>query len=908
MGFIDEKMSESIIQMSAESATKLSIANPYVGPRTFTYAQRGLFFGREREARDLLARVVSERVLLFYAQSGAGKSSLLHTRLIPQLREEEGFAVLPVGRVSGELPAGIEAVENIYTFNLMASLDQSHVNPARLATLTLSAFLAGLTSVDGEWWHYVDPASEDEPEALADDRSAVAVPSESYVEPRYALLVDQFEEIITTHPNRWREREGFFRQLDQALLADPNLWVVLTLREDYVAALDPYAPLMADKLRARFYMERMGVAAALEAVCQPAALAGHPFADGVAKTLVDNLRRIKVLGQAEEQLGQYIEPVQLQVVCYQLWTKITADQERSSAAITMADLQQSGDVNTALADFYNQALTNVLQQGTLNVSERRLRSWVNAELITEAGTRGTVYQGLADTAGMPNPVVKLLADQFLLRSEQRAGGYWVELVHDRFVEPILRSNRTWLYEHQHPLTRAAQDWQGTQRDENLLLSGVQLEAAQAQLKASPSEFGELEREFIQASLAATQSQRQRRQRLLTVVAALFFLILAALTTWALSSASYAHEQQLKADNERSTAIVALTAQSEIVKTNDARLQIAEGTRVQTLKLNGELANNLSILLTSQAAQAMTISAPTPTPLGAATPTALPNVVNTPPAPTSTSPPLPAADLLVAATFAAIQLDLAQVQVAQTAIADNTSASTIKVGQVLQTTDWVNVRNTPGYIGKVADDVIGQVMPGTVVVIVDGPISVDGGLWCQIQRVGNPSVAITGWVAASINGEVLLATIPSSDLFLGKPFSGNYPITQYFGENPEIYSNMSYDGVPLKGNNKLDFGLPADTPVLATDGGSVKQADFDVTGFGKFIILEHKWGESLYGHLNQIEVAPGQVVQRGEQLGLSGISGATNGPLLSFGIRLNPYNRTDGWGGFSDPLPYLRLSQ
>ena len=24
---------------------------------------------------------------------------------------------------------------------------------------------------------------------------------------------------------------------------DPNLWVVLTLREDYVAALDPYAPL-----------------------------------------------------------------------------------------------------------------------------------------------------------------------------------------------------------------------------------------------------------------------------------------------------------------------------------------------------------------------------------------------------------------------------------------------------------------------------------------------------------------------------------------------------------------------------------------------------------------------------------------------------------------------------------------
>ena len=81
------------------------ITNPYVGPRTFGYEQRHLFFGREHEARDLLARVLSERLLLFYAQSGAGKSSLLYTRLIPQLQEEKGFVVLPVGR-GGRRAAG----------------------------------------------------------------------------------------------------------------------------------------------------------------------------------------------------------------------------------------------------------------------------------------------------------------------------------------------------------------------------------------------------------------------------------------------------------------------------------------------------------------------------------------------------------------------------------------------------------------------------------------------------------------------------------------------------------------------------------------------------------------------------------------------------------------------------------
>ena len=225
--------------------------NPYVGPRTFSYEQRDLFFGREREARDLLARVLSERLLLFYAQSGAGKSSLLHTRLIPQLREEKGFAVLPVGRVGGDLPAGLADVDNIYAFNLMTSIDQGD-DPASFVHLSLSDFLAHLVLKEGERWLY--------------DAAAVPVPaSGSQAGQHYALIVDQFEEIVTAHPARWHEREGFFRQLDQAMQADPNLWAVLTLREDYVAALDPYAPFMADRLRGRFYMERMGVDAALDA-------------------------------------------------------------------------------------------------------------------------------------------------------------------------------------------------------------------------------------------------------------------------------------------------------------------------------------------------------------------------------------------------------------------------------------------------------------------------------------------------------------------------------------------------------------------------------------------------------------------------------------------------------------------
>ena len=136
------------------TSTMRPLNNPYVGPRTFSYADRLLYFGREREARTLLARVISARLLLFYAQSGAGKSSLINTRLIPQLREEEDFSVLPVGRVSGQLPADVVAVDNLFIFNLLASLDQSGSNPARLTHLTLTEFLAHLFTDDGLAWRY----------------------------------------------------------------------------------------------------------------------------------------------------------------------------------------------------------------------------------------------------------------------------------------------------------------------------------------------------------------------------------------------------------------------------------------------------------------------------------------------------------------------------------------------------------------------------------------------------------------------------------------------------------------------------------------------------------------------------------------------------------------------------------
>ncbi len=486
----------------------LTFENPYIGPRTFTRQERDRFFGREQEARDLFSLVVSERLVLFYAQSGAGKSSLINTRLIPLL-EESGYAVLPLGRVMGELPPELSQVRNVFAFNLMVSLDYHKSQPERYAQLPLTDFLAHLISPDGERYLY-------EPNLPTE--------SQGYVTAPHVLIIDQFEELITTHSEHWPEREDFFRQLDRAMADDPLLWVVLSFREDFVAALEPYAHLLTGKMRARFYMQRMGYEAALAAVKQPAAMAGRPFAPGAAESLVDNLRQIKVQTQlippdssslntaaddlggwrsavGGQVLGQFVEPVQLQVVCYQLWENL---KNRPAPEITRQDLLELGNVDTALARFYEEALRKVIAQ--TGESEIDLRDWFERKLITEAGTRGSVYRGADKSEGVSTRAADLLVNAFLLRTESRAGGTWYELVHDRFVEPIMQANQAWRL--RQPLLQMAQAWVASGKSESKLLEGQQLSEA---LASNWRGLGPLVEEYLQAGQAAWAAKEAARQ-------------------------------------------------------------------------------------------------------------------------------------------------------------------------------------------------------------------------------------------------------------------------------------------------------------------------------------------------------------------------------------------------------------
>ncbi|MFM7581740.1 MAG: WD40 repeat domain-containing protein, partial [Caldilinea sp.] len=340
------------------------------------------------------------------------------------------------------------------------------------------------------------------------------------------------------------------------MLDDPTLLVVLVRRYEYVAALDPYATLGFNRLRARFYMERMEKEAALEAVRQPARLHGQPFASGVAEKLVEDLLQVSVPGQETTVLGQYVEPVQLQVVCYQVWEKLAKDaSERQTAnqalLITAENLTAAGDVEQALKEFYAETLALVLADlAATGVSERRVRSWFDASLITAVGTRGLVQEGETETAGLPNGVVRALQKRFLVRGEVRGGNTWIELVHDRFVEPIRADNAAWFAQHLSTLQRQAALWNEQGRSDGLLLRGEVLAEAAAWAEAQTEPLEKTEQEFLNAcksaEAAAEREQQQNRRIRLLAVAAFVIAVVAMIA----AGLAWQQTQEAKRQKER----------------------------------------------------------------------------------------------------------------------------------------------------------------------------------------------------------------------------------------------------------------------------------------------------------------------------------------------------------------------
>lgn len=377
-------------------------SGPYVGLRPFGRDEHPLFHGRTKEARQVATLWQAAGLTVLYGASGVGKTSLLSAGVLPRL-DHERVDQLPVARITPRTPGP----GNPYVTALLSCWAPDE-DPARLAELTICRFLSE-----------VHPTRHDE-----------------YGDPVPVLVaIDQAEEMFHGRVALGAEQGEMLRQLAEALNDHDRLHLLLSLREEFLYQVIPYERAFGRGSRTRFHLLPFTAEAALEAVTAPVARTGRSYAPGAAELLVEGVHRAGLLdedGLLSQVTYGLVDPFELQINCAALWESLPA----SVTVIEPEHTRTYGNIDRFLTGYCDRALAAVSRQ--CGVPESDIRLWLRRTFITEHATRNSVYEGLAQTQGMPNAVAAALVEHNLLRTELRLNLRWYELRHDRLIQTVAR--------------------------------------------------------------------------------------------------------------------------------------------------------------------------------------------------------------------------------------------------------------------------------------------------------------------------------------------------------------------------------------------------------------------------------------------------------------------------------------
>lgn len=226
-------------------------------------------------------------------------------------------------------------------------------------------------------------------------------------------------------------------------------------------------------------------------------------------------------------------------------------------------------------------------------------------------------------------------------------------------------------------------------------------------------------------------------------------------------------------------------------------------------------------------------------------------------------------------------------------------------------DGLNVRSEP----VIADNVIIALPWGTPVTVLRE------GQWDFIQAQNFQGYASSQFLsieAPSADATVVVAPDPTGTGAAGGA-AGDFKfrvwptntkrVTQYFGERPEFYKNISNGFLP--GHEGIDLAAPFGTPYFCVAPGKVvavtdKRRDGTASAYGWHVVVDHGNGYStLYAHAtSDILVSVGDTVAAGQILAHSGNTGVSSAPHLHITLQKKGHE-TPGWpAGYMDPWPFL----
>lgn len=111
----------------------------------------------------------------------------------------------------------------------------------------------------------------------------------------------------------------------------------------------------------------------------------------------------------------------------------------------------------------------------------------------------------------------------------------------------------------------------------------------------------------------------------------------------------------------------------------------------------------------------------------------------------------------------------------------------------------------------------------------------------------------------------------------------------------------FDYSPETNHRGIDLAGNTGEPLYAVDAGVIVYSGWNDWGYGNMVMIDHGNGwQSLYAHMNSIDVVCGQSVDMGWIIGTLGNTGASSGSHLHFELMHSQYSKVNPWSYLPAP--------
>jgi tetratricopeptide (TPR) repeat protein len=392
----------------------------YPGVRSFEERDRNQFRGRNAAAEQLLLRVLSVRLLLQFAPSGVGKTSLLAAGLFPRLRPHDYFPCMVRLNQPGE--------------NLVDAVRRS---------LTHAATEFGL----------VDPVIPMQADSLWTLLAGTQLWSRDLLLLTPVLVFDQFEEIFELRDAAFRAsfaqqmgeltggiaRPGADGEDGERGASPPPAKFVISLREEYLGKLEEFSARMPELFRERLRLAPLSTEEAREAIVEPAGLPGDDWASPPFAYTDEALALLTDFIDGASATVRVVEPLTLQLVCRRAETIAMERRTTKGGPVTLGvqDFGGAAGLERLVHDYYERVLIRIPPG-----ARGRAQHMFEEGLLDPAGKRLMLEQGEIEREyRLDAATLNDLVASGLLRREPRNESIFYEISHDRLTDTIARHRK-----------------------------------------------------------------------------------------------------------------------------------------------------------------------------------------------------------------------------------------------------------------------------------------------------------------------------------------------------------------------------------------------------------------------------------------------------------------------------------